>query len=117
LELRASGDDAQWLRGFGQIIGSDAPVPDQLPPVLAAGVQAVRAVRRRPWAVELPLDELARATFPKLVISGEHSPVFETLCDHLADSLHGERAHVPSAQHSTPHTGRAFNDTLEAFIR
>jgi hypothetical protein len=25
----------------------------------------------------LPLDELARAAFPKLVISGDHSPVFE----------------------------------------
>jgi hypothetical protein len=50
------------------------------------------------------------------VISGNHSPVFEALCDHLADRLHAERAHVPGALHMTPHTGLAFNDTLEAFI-
>jgi pimeloyl-ACP methyl ester carboxylesterase len=114
--LGASGDDAHWLRGFARIVGSDAPVPDQLPPALAAGVKAVRAVRRRPWEGELPLDELASATFPKLVISGDHSPVFEAVCDYVADRLHAERAHVPGARHITPHTGRAFNDTLEAFI-
>jgi pimeloyl-ACP methyl ester carboxylesterase len=115
-QLGASGDDARWLRGFAQMVGSDAPVPDQLPPALAAGVKAFRAVRRRPWEGELPVDELARAAFPKLVISGDHSPVFEALCDHLADRLHAERAHVPGALHMTPWTGRAFNETLEAFI-
>jgi pimeloyl-ACP methyl ester carboxylesterase len=114
--LGASGDEARWLRRFAQMIGSDAPVPDQLPPALAAGVKAVRAVRRRPWEGELPLDELARAAFPKLVISGDHSPAFEVLCDHLADRLHAERGHLPGAGHTTPHAGRAFNDTLEAFI-
>jgi pimeloyl-ACP methyl ester carboxylesterase len=114
--LAASGDEARWLRGFAQIIGSNAPVPDQLPPALAAGVKAVRAVRRRPWEGELPLDELASAAFPKLVISGDHSPVFEALCDHLADRLHAKRAHLPGAGHTTPHAGRPFNDTLEAFI-
>jgi pimeloyl-ACP methyl ester carboxylesterase len=114
--LGASGDEAPWLRGFAQIIGSNAPVPDQLPPTLAAGVKAVRAVRRRPWEDELPLDELARAAFPKLVISGNHSPAFETLCELLADRLHAERAHLPGAGHTTPHAGRAFNETLEAFI-
>jgi pimeloyl-ACP methyl ester carboxylesterase len=114
--LDASDDETGWLRGFAQIIGSDAPVPDQLPPALAAGVRAVRAVRRRPWEGELPLDELAQAAFPKLVISGDHSAVFDALCDHLADRLHAARAHLPGARHVTPHTGRAFNDTLEAFI-
>jgi pimeloyl-ACP methyl ester carboxylesterase len=114
--LGASGDDARWLRRFAQIIGSNAPVPDELPPALADGVKAVRAVRRRPWEGELPLDELARAAFPKLVISGDHSAVFEALCDHLADRLQAERAHLPGAGHMTPHAGPAFNDTLEAFI-
>jgi hypothetical protein len=114
--LGAGGDDARWLRRFAHIVGGDARVPDQLPPALAAGVKAVRAVGRRPWEGELPLDELARATFPKLVISGDHNPVFEALCDQLADRLDAERAHVPGARHITPHTGRAFNDTLEAFI-
>jgi pimeloyl-ACP methyl ester carboxylesterase len=114
--LGASGDDAQWLRGFAQIFGSNAQVPDQLPPALAAGVKAFRAIRRRPWEGELPLVELARANFPKLVISGDYSPVYEPLCDRLADRLHATRAHVPGARHMIPHTGRAFNDTLEAFI-
>jgi pimeloyl-ACP methyl ester carboxylesterase len=115
-QLGASDDEARWLRGFAQIIGGDARVPDQLPPALAAGVKTVRAVRRRPWEGELHLEELARTAFPKLVISGDHSAVFEALCDHLADKLHAERAHVPGAGHTTPHAGRPFNDTLEEFI-
>jgi hypothetical protein len=36
------------------------------------------------------------------VISGDHSPVFEALCDDLADTLHAERAHLPGAGHTTP---------------
>ncbi len=114
--LGASDDDARWLQGFGRIIGSNAAVPDQLPPARAAGVKAVRALRRRPWEGELPLEEPAGAAFPKLVISGDHSPVFEGLCDRLAARLHAERAHVAGGRHTTPHTGGAFNDMLEAFV-
>jgi pimeloyl-ACP methyl ester carboxylesterase len=114
--LHKPGDDAQWLRGFLAIVGRDVVIPDQLPPALAQGVRAIRAVRRRPWQGELPVDQLAAATFPTLVISGNHSPAFEAVCDALTASLRARRAHITGAGHATPETGDAFNETLEAFI-
>ena len=114
--LHRPGDDAQWLRGFLAIVGRDVVIPDQLPPPLAHGVRAVRAVRRRPWQGELPVARLAAASFPKLVISGDHSPAFEAVCDALAAALQARRAHVTGAGHATPETGDVFNQVLEAFI-
>jgi pimeloyl-ACP methyl ester carboxylesterase len=114
--LQQPGADAQWLRGFLAIVGRSVPVPDQLPPPLAQGVRAIRAVRRRPWDGELPVDQLAAASFPKLVISGDHSPAFEAVCDCLAARLRAQRAHVSGAGHATPETGDAFNQALASFI-
>ncbi len=115
--LLQNGPDAQWLRGFLAIVGGNIAIPDQLPPSLAQGVRATRAIRRRPWEGELPVGQLAAAPFPKLVISGNHSPAFEAVCDTLAARLGAQRAYVTGAGHATPGTGNAFNDTLEAFIR
>jgi pimeloyl-ACP methyl ester carboxylesterase len=114
--LHQTGDDAQWLRGFLAIVGRDVVIPGQLPPSLAQGVRAIRAVRRRPWQGDLPVGRLAAASFPKLVISGNHSPAFEAVCDALAARLRARRAHVTGAGHATPETGDAFNEILEAFI-
>jgi len=114
--LQATGDGAEWLRGFLAIVGRRVAVPDQLPPPMAQGVRAIRAVRRRPWEGELPVGRLAAASFPTLVISGDHSPAFEAVCDALTARLQAQRAHLPGAGHATPETGDAFNKTLEAFI-
>jgi hypothetical protein len=111
-----TGDGAEWLRGSVGIIGRRMAVPGQLPPQPAQGVRAIRAVCRRPWEGELPVEQVAAASFPKLVISGDHSPAFEAVCDALAARLQAQRAHVPGAGHATPQTGDAFNETLEAFI-
>jgi pimeloyl-ACP methyl ester carboxylesterase len=114
--LQQPGDDAEWLRSFRAIIGRDLAIPDQLPPPLAQGVRAIRAVRRRPWEIELPVDQLAATRFPKLVISGNHSPAFEAVCDALAARLRAQRAYVTGAGHATPDTGEPFNETLASFI-
>jgi hypothetical protein len=87
-----------------------------MPPALDQGVRAVRAVVHRPWEVELPVAELASTSFPKLVISGDHNPVLEAICDSLASDLHAEWAHVAGAGHATPDTGNLFNETLKQFI-
>jgi pimeloyl-ACP methyl ester carboxylesterase len=114
---RTDGDE-EWLRGFIRIVsGPDATLPDELPPPLLAGTRAVRGIRRLPWRVELPLEEVAAAPFPKLVISGDHSPAFEAVCDALAERLGARRAQVIGAGHTTPHAGPRFNETLEAFLR
>lgn len=114
--LLQPGDDADWLRGFLAIIGRDLVIPAQLPPPLAQGVRAIRAVRRRPWEGELPVDQLAATRFPKLVISGDHSPAFEAVCDALTAKLQAQRAHIAGAGHATPDTGEAFNETLASFL-
>jgi pimeloyl-ACP methyl ester carboxylesterase len=116
-QLCTTGDDAEWLRRFLAIVGRSVVIPDQLPPPLAQGVRAVRAVQRRPWEGDLPIDQLAASSFPKLVISGNHSTALEAVCDALTTRLHAERAHVIGAGHATPDTGDAFNERLEAFIR
>jgi pimeloyl-ACP methyl ester carboxylesterase len=115
--LNSPDDDARWLRGFLAIVGRDVEIPDPLPPPLAHGVRAIRAVRRRPWQGQLPVGRLAAASFPKLVISGDHSPAFEAVCDALAVALQARRAYVTGAGHATPETGDAFNQALEGFLR
>ena len=113
--LPSIGNDVELLRAFVELVGSDAVVPDELPPPLAAGAGAVRGIRRVPWEIGLPLEGLAAATFPKLVISGDHSAAFEAVCDSLAERIGAERAHVRGARHTTPHAGESFNRRLEAF--
>jgi pimeloyl-ACP methyl ester carboxylesterase len=111
-------DDVTVLRRFIQVVGSNAQVGDEPPQPLLDGIRALRAYGEGiPWTLDLPLDALADAPFPKLVISGDHSPAFEAVCDALAERIGAERAHVRGARHTTPHAGPAFNDRLEAFLR
>jgi pimeloyl-ACP methyl ester carboxylesterase len=111
-------DDETALRAFVGIVGSNAQIGDEPPQALLDGIRAVRAYGEgTPWALRLPLDALAAAPFSKLVISGDHSPAFEAVCDALAERLGAERAHVTGAKHTTPHAGAAFNERLEAFLR
>jgi hypothetical protein len=73
-------------------------------------------VERYPWTAEPPLDELAAAPFPKLVVSGAHDPGFDAVCDVLEAKLGAERAVLPGAGHSVPRLGQPFNDVLADFV-
>jgi pimeloyl-ACP methyl ester carboxylesterase len=116
--FRSGVDDEEWMREFVRIVsGPDAQVPDQVPPPLLESVRVVRRARRLPWDVELPIAELAAASFPKLLISGDHSAAFEAVCDALAARIGAERQHVVGARHVTPLVGAAFNRALEGFMR
>src|SRR5262249_27384052 len=72
-------DPGEFLRGFLAIVGSSTP-PGNLTPELLQGARLLM-VERSPAEANISLDELARAPFPKLVVSGGHSPAFEALCD------------------------------------
>jgi pimeloyl-ACP methyl ester carboxylesterase len=100
LEQRERPEDP---RAFGQdflaIVGSELPLPDPLPPGLEQGIRALMA-ERMPSEAVIPLDELAAAPFPKLVISGAHSAAFDAVCDVLEQRLDAERAVLPGAGHS-----------------
>ena len=105
-----------FLLAFRSGVHSAHETPDQLPDWLERGAR--HAARERPsWHAEVPLDALAQARFPKLVISGGHSPVFEALCDHLAERLGGaERTIISGRGHTIPATGDAYNNCVRGFM-
>jgi pimeloyl-ACP methyl ester carboxylesterase len=104
--------DEQWLARFLDAVGTD---PDVIPPEafeqLVAMVPLVRR-SRPPWEADLPLEELASAGFPKLIVSGGHNDGFEAICDDLADRLGASRAVVEGAGHEIQFTGPPLNELL-----
>jgi pimeloyl-ACP methyl ester carboxylesterase len=89
--------------------------PAQLEGELLDGARLVMR-ERPPWEADIPLDALARADFPKLVISGGHSEAFDAVCDTIAAAIGATRAVVTGRDHSIPSTGSAYNECLQAFL-
>jgi pimeloyl-ACP methyl ester carboxylesterase len=116
-ELWDNGPDepAAFLRGFLSLVGSSIALPDPLTPELERGAR-LSMVERGPWDAEIPLDALAAAPFPKLVVSGAHNAAFDAVCDVLERRLDAERAVIPGAGHSVQRTGAPFNERLERFL-
>jgi len=105
-----------FLRLFRAGVHSAHETPDELPDWLEHGVR-LEMLERPPWEAVVPFDRLRRAPFPKLVISGGHSEVFEAVCDAVATRLGAERAAVSGRGHTIPSTGAAYNERLETFLR
>jgi pimeloyl-ACP methyl ester carboxylesterase len=107
----------EFLRAFVEALGALGPydAPSPLPPAMEASVRAIM-VERGPWEAEIPFAELARAPFPKLVVSGAHNEAFDAVCDVLEERLGAERAVLPGAGHSIPRAP-GFNERLERFLR
>jgi pimeloyl-ACP methyl ester carboxylesterase len=107
-------DPAEFLRGFLSRVGSSIP-PGDFTPELLQGARTLM-VERSPAEAVIPFDELARTPFPKLVVSGGHSPAFDAVCDVLEDRLGAERAVLPGAGHSVQRLGDPFNELLTTFV-
>jgi len=118
--LYAAGADAllsprDFVALFRAGARSARATPEKLPDWLERGAR--HAMAERPaWEVEPPLDAIASAAFPKLVISGAHSPVFEAVCDVLAARIGAERAQVPGRDHSVSANGEPYNALLEELL-
>ena len=108
-------DPEAFLRGFLGMVGSSAQLPSPLPPPLLQNAKLLM-VERDPTEAVIPLERLRQAPFPKLVVSGAHSAVFDAVCDVLEKELAAERAVIPGAGHSVQRTGAPFNGRLEAFL-
>jgi pimeloyl-ACP methyl ester carboxylesterase len=106
---------AEFLRQFRAGVHSAHETPDVLPDWLEHGA-TLAANERPPWEAEPPLAELAGAPFGKLVISGGHSPVFEAVCDNLAEAIGAERRILPGRQHTIPTLGATYNGCIEEFM-
>ena len=105
----------EFLRMFRGGAGSAYGTPEDLPEELLHGVELLK--RERPsWEAEIPLESLASAGFPVLVLSGGHSPAFEAVCDVLAERVGAERAVIPGRGHTIPSTGEPYNERLRAFL-
>lgn len=117
-DLWDNGPDepAAFLAAFVELVGSNVSLPDPLTPELERGARLLM-VERPAWEAEIPLDALAAAPFPTLVVSGGHHPAFDAVCDVLEQRLGAERAVIPGAGHSVPRTGAPFNERLETFLR
>jgi len=107
-------DPEAFLRGFLRYVGSNFEPPSPLPPALEQGARTL-IVERLPWEATIPLDDLAAAPFPTLVVSGAHHDAFDAVCDVLERRLSAERAVLPGAGHSAQRAP-GFNERLEDFL-
>ena len=104
-----------FLQAFRGGVGSTNETPEQLSGELLEGARLLMR-ERPPWEAEPQLDALAGERFPKLVISGGHSAVFEAICDVLAQRLGAQRGLVSGRGHTIPATGDAYNERLRSFL-
>jgi pimeloyl-ACP methyl ester carboxylesterase len=104
-------DPAVFLSEFSSlVIGRRVPPEQELAPELEQGVRTLM-VERSPAEADPPLEALAQAPFPKLVVSGAHSPAFDAVCDVLERRLGAERAVLPGAAHNAQRAP-GFNERL-----
>jgi pimeloyl-ACP methyl ester carboxylesterase len=108
-------DPRDFLLGFyAAVAGREVELPDPLTPELEQGARAL-AVERYPWEADPPLDALAAARYPKLVVSGGWSRGFDAVCDVLEERLGAERAVLSGAGHNPQNAG-GFNECLVDFL-
>jgi pimeloyl-ACP methyl ester carboxylesterase len=109
--------DREWVVRFLTLVGSD---PDSLSPELIDSAVSLVPVFRhgRPmWQADPPMDELAAASFPKLVVSGGHHAGLDAICDEIARRIGASRAVIPGAGHEIQFTGKPVNEVLLALWR
>ena len=109
-------DPREFVAFFRAGVHSTHETPETLPEWLERGARLTMA-ERPPWEAEVPFAALARAPFPKLVVSGGHSHAFEAVCDVIAGRIGAERATVPGRGHTIPGTGAPYNALVERFLR
>jgi pimeloyl-ACP methyl ester carboxylesterase len=111
----APSDTREFFQGFfRRLAGREIEPPDPLPAGLEQGTRTLM-VERPPWEADPPLEKLAGAPFPKLVVSGTDRPAFNAVCDVLEHRLGAERTVFPGAPHAVQ-LAQGFNDVLVEFL-
>jgi len=111
---------ARFLRAFGFSVGNERLKMDVFKAAQSSWIE------RPPWEATIPLDELAAAEFPKLVIRGawDVAPAaardragraFGAVCDVLEERLGAEAAVFQGAAHNPQLLGAPFNERLASF--
>jgi pimeloyl-ACP methyl ester carboxylesterase len=108
-------DTRGFLLGFyAAVAGREVELPDPLTSDLEQGARALM-VERFPWEADPPLEAVATARYPKLVVSGGWSRAFDAVCDVLEEQLGAVRAVLPGAGHN-PQAAPGFNERLLEFL-
>jgi len=116
---------ARFLESLGYRRVVDLPEHPKL------GLKSARAAlatmtERPPWHAEIPLDELADAGHPVLVVSGRWNNLasgeralgrraFGAVCDALTPALDARRVTIDGWAHGCQYSGKPFNDALRSF--
>ncbi len=105
----------RFMTGFLRSLGFDG---DENVPLPAEARRSVTATMTEPppWEAEVPLDRLATAPFPKLVVSGNWHETMELVANILAERLRAQRLVVEGAGHSVRQMGERLNDHLVSLI-
>jgi pimeloyl-ACP methyl ester carboxylesterase len=115
----------RFLEAFGYRRGVDTP---ERPNLNHNGIRAATTTmtERPPWEAEIPLDALASAGFPAMIVSGrwDNLAVGEqalgrralgTACDALTRSLDAGRVIIDGWAHGCQYSGEPFNSALRSF--
>ena len=116
LQANPPQDPAAYVRATFAILEPSTHLPEALPPPLLDFARRLPTFRWPSEAV-IPVERLAAAPFPKLWISGGHSPAYEAIMDALAHQIGGRRETIPGGGHAPQRLGTVFNDLLETFLR
>jgi pimeloyl-ACP methyl ester carboxylesterase len=119
--LATDGSDyaARFTTSFG------FPAPSAPPEGRALDAATASWRERPPFEAVIPLDALAAAPFPKLVVRGAWDgapddarrigkPSFDTVCDLLVERLRAQSATIAGVAHAAQR-GEGFNEQLVAF--
>ena len=123
-QLVADDPDVQALMGqLGELAQKG---PDGAPPELQDFVKLGKLAGERGFPPPLPMRSPVEAEIdfdeirehdgcPVMVVSGDHHPGWERVCDALAERLDAERQKVPGFGHA-PQRVDGFNEKLESFL-
>ncbi|MFI9503592.1 alpha/beta fold hydrolase [Nocardia sp. NPDC052566] len=110
----ADPDDAEAERDFFAAIGVDPKILAGLGDDVLQALELGRRLRS-PRELEPHFEPIVDAGIPALVLSGDHHPAHERLCDAIATRLGAQRARLPGAGHAVQRA-QGFNTTLETFL-
>jgi pimeloyl-ACP methyl ester carboxylesterase len=122
--VKQAEDPADYRVRFLRSFGFPASREELEGPALMAARSSWR--ERHPYEADIPLDELERASFPKLVVRGtwDNAPlpareragaVFGSICDVLEERLRAESVRFEGAAHNPQLLGEPFNARLRTF--